>query len=269
MTISENIRKLLKEGRSTKDIQKTLGLKRPGLIYYLKKKMNSDSSPSFDSPTEEGVKKQARSVGSYDSEQEPETSKNKGPTVFKVEEEAEVPQHTEDTSSSGFEAANKDEKERLEKKFKIKFEYISSAGPAALNNAFEEYGLSPLTKEERDNEIDATNDALAYYLKVYSKYAIWINLGFAYGMPFITRLPEILKLRKAQQSAKKSAKIIEPANAPVSPAEPERTIMGARIDARGHLLENPLAMARKPMNFEFSLPTPPAKKNEGKNGDSV
>ena len=224
MTKSEQIRELLKKGKSIKEIQQELKMKDSALIYQVKnyqvKNKMKSSAPSGS----------ATSIIS-----KPEGDNDKKPTIFKVENEPKKEtSSTIDTGEVKLSEEGKQNKEQLEKKFKIKFEYVSSAGPMAMNSAFKEFGLTPLTTEERQNQIEATNDALEYYLNIYSKYAIWINLGFAYGMPFISRIPEIVSLRAQQKR--------QPSNTSQKTEAPVRTVLGARIDERGHLLENPLLM---------------------------
>ena len=261
MTKSSRIRELLSAGKGIKDIQNEMGLKDTALIYSVKKQLQN-SAPPFKGKEISSPKPTSPEAVIPTSSSIPASGENKQPSVFSVEAEDKKPSN--EVASVNLNEEGKKNKEQLEKKFKIKFEYVSSAGPMALNSAFKEFGLTPLSEEEKKNQIEAGNDALEYYLNVYSKYAIWINLGFAYGMPFISRIPEIVKLRAQQRQNKTNN------NLPIQQEAPkERTVMGARIDSRGHLLENPLLLNKDKSALLKQFSVDMQKKEETENGNKV
>ena len=260
MTKSSKIRELLKAGKSIKDIQNEMGMKDTALIYAVKKQLQKSSNEKEDksiSPLPSSPEAAIPTSSSVSA-----SGESKQPSVFSIEAEDKKPSN--EMANVSLSEEGKKNKEQLEKKFKIKFEYVSSAGPMALNSAFKEFGLTPLSEEEKKNQIEAGNDALEYYLNVYSKYAIWINLGFAYGMPFISRIPEIVKLRAQQRQNKTNN------NLPIQQEAPkERTVMGARIDSRGHLLENPLLLNKDKSALLKQFSVDMQKKEETENGNKV
>ena len=261
MTKSSKIRELLNAGKSIKDIQNEMGMKDTALIYSVKKQLQN-SAPSFKERRTSSPKPTSPEAVIPTSSSIPASGEDKQPSVFSVEAEDKKPSN--EVASVNLNEEGKKNKEQLEKKFKIKFEYISSAGPMAINSAFKEYGLTLLSDEEKKNQIEAGNDALEYYLNVYSKYAVWINLGFAYGMPFISRIPEIVKLRAQQKQNKTNNNLPAQQEAPR-----ERTVMGAKIDSKGHMLENPLLLNKDKASILKQFSVDIQKKEDEKNGNKV